>query len=426
MGKVEHTETQFLPIFLFINAINLITIIQKRRDRQNLANRQTLSGRYVSQSLVRLETVLNGIRFLTGTVPTISTEVQISYTIMKSKIIAGFLAFAMLFLAGYSNSVNAASLGLNFLNPKKVEADPKKEYLLTEEHGPWLIFVHSFSGEYAKENANRLVLELRSRYKMNAYVYSKRFDFNVEDGLRPTERVQLRKEKYLKTAALEYAVMVGNFQSADDKDFKETLNKIKTSYPNCMKGTTAGNTVPFIYAIGTPHPDLPEDIFNRKGYVDEFVERLNSDSKYNLLENRGTFTVKVATFTGLVEMTKNLNDAKMKKDTDGKVLRQAAINAAELCKALRLKGWEAYEYHDRHCSIVTIGSFNEVTSEGPQGMTVMRPEIDIIIEKFKGEHVGSKNAQQLPYMPKSMIGIEFDLQPQVITVPKKLSSLKRR
>ena len=348
---------------------------------------------------------------------------------MRSTITVGFLAFAMFFLADSSNLVNAAGFGMNFLNPKKVEADPKKEYVLTDEHGPWMIFVYNFSGDYARENANKLVLELRSRYKMNAYVYSKKFDFKVEDGLRSTERVQLRKERYLKPASLEYAVLVGNFQSADDKDYKETLKTIKTIQPNCMKGTivqVSANGGPFMYAIGTPHPNLPPDLFNRKGYVDEFVERLNSDSKYNLLENQGRYTVKVATFTGRVEMTKDPNDEILKKETDGKVLREAAINAARLCEALRQKGWPAYEYHDRHSSIVTVGSYNEIGSEGPQGMLELRPEIATIFEKFKGDYVGAKDAKQLAYMPKSLIGIEFDLQPQIITVPKKLSSLKKK
>ena len=59
----------------------------------------------------------------------------------------------------------------------KVEADPNKDYLLTEDHGPWLVMACTFSGAPAYEQARELALELRRKYKMPAYLYSKTFKF---------------------------------------------------------------------------------------------------------------------------------------------------------------------------------------------------------------------------------------------------------
>ena len=56
----------------------------------------------------------------------------------------------------------------------KVEAEKDKEYLLTDSDGLWLIMAKKFSGTEARKQANRLVYEIRKRYKLPAYIY--RFD----------------------------------------------------------------------------------------------------------------------------------------------------------------------------------------------------------------------------------------------------------
>ena len=44
---------------------------------------------------------------------------------------------------------------------RSVEADPNKQYWLTEDQGPWMIMATSFAGPGAEEQAHALVLELR-------------------------------------------------------------------------------------------------------------------------------------------------------------------------------------------------------------------------------------------------------------------------
>jgi len=340
-----------------------------------------------------------------------------------------FLLLSVLFLGKVSPSQAA---GLNFLIPKKVEADPKKEYHLSETDGPWFIVVYSFSGDTAREDANALVLELRKKYKLNAYLYDKVFEFRVTDGMREAERKQRKNEKYVKTVSQEYAVLVGNFQSMDDPAYLKALQIIKRSQPDCLKKFEASRIVqvgmkdqsPLALAFGTPNPLLPPDFFNQKGVVDSFVEKLNSDSPYSLLNNPGRYTVRVATFKGNMEIRQYtpegivLNE-KEEANFSKSGLAEAGATAATLCKALRLKGYEAYEFHDRYSSIVTVGAFDDFGTQGPQGMIELRSEINQIYERFRGNYVGSKTTNQSAYMPKSLSNIEFDIQPTLIEVPKR-------
>ena len=347
------------------------------------------------------------------------------------------LFLAVLFILSLSTtSANAAGLGINLLNPKRVEADPKKVYKLEPKNGPWMIVVKRFNGETdpnAQERANKLVYELRKKYKLNAYFYDQKFEFKVADGMRANEKKQYLREKYVKPVVKEYAVLVGDFPSTDDDDFKKALKTIKTSFPDSLKSEivqVGGGKVrsPLANAFGTPNPMLPPDFMNKKGYVDAFVERLNSDSKYSLLNNPGRFTVRVATFTGEIvieqDKVKQILGGRGDKKMDGQTLAKAGINATQLCAALRKQGVNAFEFHDRYSSIVTVGSFNELGTMGPQGMVEWSPEIAKILETYKGVYRQATTSNMLPYMPKSLAGIEFDIHPMVIEVPKRMRDLK--
>ncbi len=344
-----------------------------------------------------------------------------------------FILIAILFsFVSLSVPAQAANLGLNLLSPKRVDADPKKVYKLQESNGPWMIMVKRFTGDNPEERANKLVYELRKKYKLNAYLFDHKFEFNVSDGMKAAEKKQYLKERYVKPVVKEYAVLVGDFQSTNDEDFKRALKTIKSSFPDCLKseiiqvGTTRQS--PLSTAFGTPNPMLPPDFANKKGYVDAFVERLNSDSKCSLLNNPARFTVRVATFTGDIEIrpdkVRQILNGRGDKKMDGRTLAKAGINASELCAALRKQGVDAYEFHDRYSSIVTVGRFNEVGTMGPQGMVELTPEIAKIFETYKGYYRQPTADNMLPYMPRSLNGIEFDVQPTVIMVPKRLKGAK--
>ncbi|MGL6195388.1 MAG: hypothetical protein ACRC2T_11265, partial [Thermoguttaceae bacterium] len=315
---------------------------------------------------------------------------------------------------GLSANLNAASIKFG---GKKVEADPQKKYVLTEKDGPYMIFVKSFSGPGAEEKASKLALELRKKHNLNSFICSKNFVFDLEAGARPSERNRFKNEKYLKTSAEECAVLVGNYLSMDDLNYEKNLKFLKSLEPDCLKGVMAR---PLANAFGTTNPLLPSDFFGKKGYVDAFVEKLNSDSKYSLLNCPSKYTIQVATFTGRTEIAQD----KVKNILTGKEsfgeseLEQAGVNAAKLCQALRLKGYEAYEFHDRYSSMVTVGSYNTYGTLNPDQTVAILPEIQKIMDTFKGNFNGR-------FEPRTLGGIPFDAQPTIILVPRKLSDYQK-
>ncbi len=119
---------------------------------------------------------------------------------------------------------------------------------------------------------------------------------------------------------------------------------------------------PFSGAFMTVNPDLTEeDLALRKR--DPFILRLNSGSDYSLLTNPGHYTVVVATFQGKAELTSDATEKKVQPISSS--LSEAADRAWELCTALRRakshgydRDYDAWVFHDRYTSIVTVGSFD--------------------------------------------------------------------
>ncbi len=330
-----------------------------------------------------------------------------------------------------------------------VEAEEGKEYLLTDTSGPWMIMTCSFSGPTARQEANALVLELRKRYKLKAYLYHKTFIHKVGDAGRGIDELGGKiKRKYAKEGEhKEYAVLVGDFIAVDDPALQKALEKIKNSHPECLKldknkktsrnlafwrimTDDDGNAGPLEKAFATTNPILPKDYFNQEGVVDDFVAKLNKDSEYNLLKCPGKYTVQVAFFTGYSKVAAKKDDIQEMMNEDiqdiakKSSLVEAGIKATKLTKALRQKGYEAYEFHDRYASLVTVGSFNSIGQKQPDGKTELRPEIANIFNTFKAEQVGPVEGRpDGAFKPKSLVGIMFDASPRIIVVPRKKSGV---
>ena len=347
-------------------------------------------------------------------------------------------------------STTVAANPLDLLTLNRVEADPKKSYRLSEEHGPWMIMACSFSGEGATEQARELVLELRSRYKLPAYTYKKKFDFTegtVGLGVDPYG-APLRMRNKRGDGTVECAVLVGEFPAVDDKKAQTILKRLKYYHPDCLeldknKATSRslaalreiqqkllkpGNKKKSRGAMGhafvIPNPLLPKDFFVASG-VDKFTVRLNKGNKYSLLKCPGKYTVQVAHFTGKVTIDqKEIQEIEKGRKMESR-LDKAGENAEKLCEALREKGHEAYLLHERYASIVTIGSFDSVGTPRRDGRTEISPEILAIIERFKATKAPevpeavANGRNPLSLSPKSLAGIPFDLQPIVVHAPKR-------
>lgn len=354
---------------------------------------------------------------------------------------------AALCCAGLPGVSQAASPLAKFMQVplKRVEADPNKDYLVTDNNGPWMILAAAFSGDGALEQARQLALELRSKYRLPAYVYQKRFELDRRTQGRGSDRYgEPLKMRYAKgNSLLEIAVMVGDYPTVDDPDAQKVLRKIKYLEPEALDIKKRGTTNQTLASVrsgqktllpegnenrkkGTmggafivTNPLLPPEYFAPKG-MDKLVVDMNKGVKHSLLDCKGRYTVKVATFTGQVVLDQKKIEQIEKGAKFKSRLQDAAINAHKLTEALRDKGVEAYEFHDRYASMVTIGSFDSVGAPRMDGKIEINPAMHSIIKTY-GAEAKVLPGQASPQLskPKSLEGIPFDMSPVPVEVPRR-------
>lgn len=345
----------------------------------------------------------------------------------------------------------------------RVEADPKKRYDLTDSHGPWLIMAGSFSGSTGERIANALALEIRRELRMPAYVYRHHIDLEESttglgwqappDGQGHPVRQQM---KLLNLQDFdEIAVLVGEFDSHDSSKIQKALGKIKEMQPKAIAQMANPNAPdafrqrknkmhfnfgeekeqgPLRAAFITPNPLIPEQYFNPKG-PDRFVYELNKDLEFSLLQCKSPFTLRVATFKGdstfdLKEIDEKKNEFNIKRMLGQPIkskLSDAAENAHRLTLALRERGVEAYEFHDRYSSYVCVGSFNTLTVTGPDGREQWNPQLVNLTKTFQPQRMegvfrdaSGRTVQgaMKPFTLKGLDELPFDMVPEPIEVPR--------
>jgi hypothetical protein len=368
---------------------------------------------------------------------------------MLRKLLVFSSLFSSLVTLALAGSVVAAPPWATLVPFKKVEADPRKAYELTESNGPWTIMCTSFAGPTAEQQAHDLVLELRQRYKIEAYSFRQTFDFSqpdATDGIGYNEYGERKKMKYLHPAKFdEIAVMAGNFASVEGADVEKTLEAIKHAKPATLgekyreqsSQRFAGlrsfyRTVtlsadnkqkgPMGAAFITRNPLLPEEYFNAKG-LDPFLVEINQNLEHSLLHCQGNFTVRVATFRG-VDTMKPAEFERLTTERKGDAkIDQAAMKATALCAALRARGIEAYEFHDRTESIVTVGSFSDYGQPRADGKTEINPAMHRLMQEFgpvkRQMRDGTQGVQaRVEKVTGYKAGIPFDPDPWPVQVPR--------
>lgn len=291
------------------------------------------------------------------------------------------------------------------------EEVPAGDTKLTQDKGPWLIMVASFDGAGAADEAQALAEELRTRHRLTAYVHDRTFDHS--DGKNSGRGLDKYgaplRTRYQQEQGHSFAVLVGDFTSIDDPPAQKTLERIKTLPSKVLEGDAPdspmeevrqisssivgkvsgrGPTGPMRRAFFTRNPLLPREYFVPKG-VDEFVAKMNQGVEHSLLACPGRFTVQVATFRGKTVLQTGKEQPKeeggigwMWGKSKGEPLVEAAENAHLLTETLRKKGYDAYEFHDRNESIVTIGSFEHISDRLPNGQLAPSPDVQRIIQTF--------------------------------------------
>jgi hypothetical protein len=312
--------------------------------------------------------------------------------------------------------------------------DAKAMFPLAENDGPWLVLATTFRGEGAREDARRLVQELRRVHKLKAYTHEKAFDFTgAPRGLGLNPDGSPKKMRFAKAEqVIEVAVLVGDFASVDDPRGQKMLAKVKGLQPESLTGgggksqsfsdfrqmmgfNRGAGKGPLHMAFVIPNPLLPEDFFARQA-VDKFVVDMNADVTHSLFDCPGRHTVRVATFTGAGTVNqKAIEEGGKDLDLQGRLV-EAAEKAHRLTEALRRAGWQAWEFHDRDSSIVCVGSIDHLAVTQADGTAATHPEIVRILRALGPDPMKLDGAGKA--MPRFVDGIMLDMQPRPIDVPR--------
>jgi hypothetical protein len=398
----------------------------------------------------------------------------------------GLLAAAAL-TAGVclSTTARGESFWRQIIPRKRIEADPKADYTVSDRNGPWHVMATSFHGPEGERDARELVLELRSRFNLPAYYYAKTFELeDLNPGLGLDQYGGRIKRRYQRgNVDVEHAVLVGDFPTIDDPEAQDLLVQIKSMEPDTLKidsGEDATQSLasvrnfyrdvrrqigksaargPMGHAFMTRNPVLPAEYFTG-GQLEADVAKWNEGLEYSLMHCPAKYTIKVATFRGRSSFARDEDEQAKKPRTrwakDDDPLVVAGQNAHKMAVALREKGWEAYEFHDRHESYVTVGAFSDM-QRLPDGRIVPAThDAQVVVNTFGAAspnvgfekpsyeslgvdeaHARKVEQDQAEIMrqfstycasgvgkpteglhPKRLVGLPFDVFPQPIEVPR--------
>jgi hypothetical protein len=312
-------------------------------------------------------------------------------------------------------------------SPGQTADDLLRAYLVTKDQGPWMICVHSYMGPEAPQMAREFVEELRTTYKLPAYVFNYGAEARRKEEERVAKLVQQQREYLQQINAIpstpirvkrmrieeQCAVLVGGYK--DDATARRALEGIKKlKQPDAKKikmdvaclSNPLTQTVeqavinPFQHSFVVRNPAVPaERPVVEKTAPDPFWKQLNADEPYSVYKCPKPVTLAIKQFQGAaVVQPKSATSAFLSKlgfgGRDGEMLNAAAMNAHNLADVLRKGGLEAYVLHTRYNSIVTVGAF-----DGPEDPRLKRMQHQIA------------SAGQLEYL-------QLFAQPMPMEVPK--------
>ena len=248
---------------------------------------------------------------------------------------------------------------------------PIEPYMLTKENGPFMVLAYSFKGPDAPRQALALVLELRNKEHLPAYILlPKKFPgkSNIR-GVPPQAPVFAMRDdvglpELIRTLD-EAAVLVGDEKTV--KDATDLMKRVKKLHPVCIDGQPqmwqVRHGIGLSRAIRTTNPLVPaEDLFPRQ--PDVMIAKING-GPHSIRYCNGRYTLPIATFSGRSTFDEKNDPRFMGFMPERKSpLVSAADDAERLAEALshdpdiQKTGYQPYVYHDRYSSRVMIGSFD--------------------------------------------------------------------
>jgi hypothetical protein len=314
-------------------------------------------------------------------------------------------------------------------------ADPNQVYAITPAVGPWTICVASFTGEPAAKLAHDLVVELRTKYRLPAYLYNRGDEQRRQQQWELQEK-RRQQEEALRRAGLnpvdvplrnrtarieeQFAVLVGGYKDMDSasRDLKR-IKQLKAPesvpagviYEQNLTALASGDKPqpkevrlnPFTSSFVAPNPTIPAP--EQANKADPFLKVLNADETFSLLKCKQPWTLAVKEFYGATLIqTQNTSGGFLDKIFSGKPgaqLNASAMNAHNMAEALRKIGLEAYVLHTRTYSQVTVGGF-----DGPND-----PRMQQVKQTLARYHVAAENPQYNP-------GVDLLSQPRPMEIPR--------
>jgi len=309
-----------------------------------------------------------------------------------------------------------------------------KSFAVDKSRGPWMIMVTSLRGHgpESEANANKAALDLVRELrllKIPAWTHQQSEELEEIAAFDRTGQTVTRK---VEAQQHRICVLAGQYPSVEDKTAQATLAWMQKFHPKALqeKGnykSTPGRPGPLSRAFLTLNPLLSEDEIQQMAFKnDPLLRQLNSDPKFNLLSNRGRYTLQVATFQGVSKHViangqKSEHEATFKFDSmleKNITLDRAGQDAWTLVHYMRAQGHEAYVFHERYRSVVCVGAFADPSDPAigklaRQYAAVMKPDPKTrrdVITPVIFQFAGGKDGSQQMFL--------LDLQPKLIKVPK--------
>jgi hypothetical protein len=288
--------------------------------------------------------------------------------------------------------VLASIASLSFVSTGRagVDADPNQEYRVTPEAGAWFICAACYSGPKCLEAAHELVLEIRNRYKMPAYVFDRSEDEKKKQqeyldrwhDQFPGSKGQPRGVRVTRVKE-ECVVLVGGYK--DIKEAHRALEKFKKLPPPSpelqqamyrevnpnakQEGSNPNIEValvnPFTSSFATRNPTVKAQPAKTSADDVAFCRKLNAHETYSVYRCKKKWTLVVAMYQGLQTIQPEADSTgmwskveKLWKNNGGELLEASGQNAHNFADALRKLKIEAYVMHTRWGSIVTIGGYD--------------------------------------------------------------------
>jgi hypothetical protein len=333
-----------------------------------------------------------------------------------------------------------AVLTIAGIGQAKVEADPNKEYFVSPADGEWMILGASYRGEMSGKLAHDLVLELRARYDLPAFVFDRSADEREEqrkDIEAQKRQMQLWMQAHgcqtdqplpvrVRRIEEQRAVLIGGYR--DMETARRALDELrKLPPPQTEPGTTlyvhhfdpqqqAGERVertapnPFKSAFVVHNPAVPVKPPEPED-DNKVVRALNAGESLSISRCRKPWTLAVASYQGLGMFQSGsapgpICSGNGMADTAER-LNACGLNAHNLAEALRKLHFEAYVYHTRYRSVVTVGGFD--SKDDPR----LLAERAAIMRLFR---IGAQNEDPTKPTPPPPMGVLA--QPLPMAVPK--------